>query len=208
MSLNIRWIGLIVSLLVFLTGCVEDNRHIRPASEATVGGTGGSGKVTISWEKVMAESYDFFMGTVPGGARSGRKIANVANPFQITDLPIGATYHFMLSARNAERTTLQTQEFAHKIKSADDGISISFPAKTTSITLAWDPTEEASSYNIYWRSTKGVTRQNGIKIPKVNTPHKLTGLIHGVSYYFVVTALDDKGTESNVSEEISYQSKP
>lgn len=203
---TVRWICVAASLLAILTGCVEDDRTIRPASEAAAGG-GGTGKVTISWEKVMAESNDFFMGTEPGGALSGRKIANVANPFQITDLSIGGTYYFVLAAKNNEKTSLQTREIAHKVQSPDDRISISFPAETTSITLAWDPTEEASAYNLYWRSTKGVTRRNGIKISNVNTPHKLTGLIPGVPYYFVVTAIGKNGGESGVSEEIFYQNK-
>jgi fibronectin type 3 domain-containing protein len=84
---------------------------------------------------------------------------------------------------------------------------MAFPAETTHITLAWDPSEEASVYNLYWRSSPGVTRQNGIKIPTINTPHKLTGLIPGVSYFFVVTAVGENGGESNVSEEISYQTE-
>ena len=208
MPLAFRRICIAISLLIVLAGCVEDNPHIRPASEASVGGGGGAGKVTIGWEKVMAESYDLFMGTVPGGAESGRKIANVANPFQITDLSIGATYYFTLSARNDDRTTLQTKEIAHKIESPDDLINISFPAKTINVTLAWDPSEEAASYNLYWRSTKGVTRQNGMKISNVATPHKLNGIIPGVPYFFVVTAVGENGGESEVSEEIPYKPSP
>jgi hypothetical protein len=204
----IRWIFLTVSLLLAPVACVESNPTIRPVSKATTGGSGGAGKVTIGWNQVMADSYDLFMGTVPGGAEAGRKIANVANPFQITDLPIGATYYFVLSAKNDDRTRLQTRELAHQVQSPDDRITLAFPAQTNGITLAWDPTEEASSYNIYWRNAPGVTRQNGIKIPNVDTPHRLTGLIHGVTYYFVVTAVGKNGGESNVSEEISYQSKP
>jgi hypothetical protein len=206
MSFSNRWVYVIFGLLIFLIGCVEDNPNIRPASEATIGGTGGAGQLTISWNTVMAESYDLYMGTLPGGAEAGRKLANVANPFRMTDLPVGATYYFVLSAKNDDRTTLQSEEIAHQIQGPDDRLTVSFPAKTTGITLAWDPSEEASSYHIYWRNAPGVTRQNGIKIPNVDTPHKLTGLIPGVTYYFVVTAVGKNGGESNVSEEISHES--
>ena len=204
MSIGIRRICLAASLMIILTGCVEDNRYIRPASEATTGISGGAGIVIIGWSPVMAESYDLFMGTVPGGAESGRKISNVANPFEITDLPIGSTYYFRLSAKNNDRTTLQTQEIAHTIHGHDDRLSISFPAWTSDLTIAWNPSEKAMSYNIYWRNSPNVSRQNGIKISNVNTPHKLTGLIPGIPYYFVVTAVGKDDTESSVSDEISY----
>jgi len=204
-----RWISIATGLFVIwflLIGCAADNPNIRPASEATVGGAGGDGQLTISWNPVLAESYDLFVGTLHGGAEAGRKLANVANPFRLTDLPVGATYSFVLSAKNDDRTTLQSEEIAHQIEGPDDRLNISLPAKTTGITLAWDPTEEASTYNIYWRNAPGVTRQNGIKIPDVDTPHRLTGLIPGVTYYFVVTAVGKNGGESNVSEEISHES--
>ena len=204
MSCAIRWIFITAGLVMLLIGCVEDNRHIRPASEAASGGSGGAGALTISWDTVMAESYDLFLGSVPGGAESGRKISNVANPFQITDLPIGSTYYLRLSANSDDRTTLQTNEIPHKIESPNDRIKVSFPTGTKDITLAWDPTDEATAYNIYWRNSPGVSRQNGIKISNVNTPHKMTGLIPGTPYYFVVTAIGTNGVESNVSEEISH----
>jgi hypothetical protein len=76
MRLALRRICLAVGLLLILAGCVEDNRHIRPASEAAAG-SGGPGKVTFSWGKVLAESYDFFMATVPGGdSKRGQPVSN------------------------------------------------------------------------------------------------------------------------------------
>ena len=207
MSMTLRWIGIATSLLVLSMGCVEDSKNIQPASTAMTSSSGGAGKLTVSWNHLMVESYDLSIGTQPGGDESGKIISNVANPFQITDLPIGATYYFVLSAKNNNRTTLQTQEIAHTIQGTDDRVKISFPGKTNGITIAWNPTEGATSYNIYWRNSPGVSRRNGIKISNVKTPHKLTGLIPGIPYYFVVTAVGENGAESSVSEEISYTIK-
>ncbi|MGD9301581.1 MAG: fibronectin type III domain-containing protein [Desulfobacterales bacterium] len=77
---------------------------------------------------------------------------------------------------------------------------------TTKATLAWDSVPNAISYNIYWRSQPGVTKQNSKKIANVKSPHTLKNLIPGKTYYLVVTAVGPNG-ESSISEEISYRAK-
>ena len=77
---------------------------------------------------------------------------------------------------------------------------------TTQATLAWDNVPDAISYNIYWRSQPGVTKQNGQKIANVKNPYTLKNLIPGKIYYLVVTAVGPNG-ESSISEEISYRAK-
>src|SRR6266567_4692894 len=58
------------------------------------------------------------------------------------------------------------------------------------VTIAWLAVSGATSYNIYWSTTAGVTPANGTKIPGMtNDFHLLTGLTNGTTYYFVVTAV-------------------
>ena len=63
MSMTLRWIGIATSLLVLSMGCVEDSKNIQPASTAMTSSSGGPGKLTVSWNHLMVESYDFFIGT-------------------------------------------------------------------------------------------------------------------------------------------------
>jgi hypothetical protein len=75
---------------------------------------------------------------------------------------------------------------------------------TRQVKLAWDAVPDATSYNVYWSPSPGVTRQNGTKISDIKNPFtKIKGLTPGATYYFVVTTV--KGTaESQESEELSF----
>lgn len=61
------------------------------------------------------------------------------------------------------------------------------------VTVAWTTVSGATSYNIYWSTTAGVTPANGTKIPGATSPHPLTGLTNGTAYFFVVTAVNSAG---------------
>src|SRR6266571_3922766 len=71
------------------------------------------------------------------------------------------------------------------------------------VTVAWLAVSGATSYNIYWSTTAGVTPANGTKISGMtNNFHLLTGLTNGTTYYFVVTVVFGT-TESAASTQVS-----
>jgi len=68
--------------------------------------------------------------------------------------------------------------------------------------LAWVSVAGATSYNIYWSATAGVTKANGTKISVLTHPYIKTGLTAATPYYFIVTAFD--GTrESADSDQVT-----
>lgn len=83
---------------------------------------------------------------------------------------------------------------------APDGlIAVSGNARNT---ITWNAVQAATSYNIYWSATSGVTKDTGNRIQSVTTstyPH--TGLTNG-TYYYVVTSVNSYG-ESDESYEIA-----
>ncbi len=66
--------------------------------------------------------------------------------------------------------------------------------------LTWSPAGGATSYNIYWSRTPGVTKLNGTKISGVTTTsYSHVALTSGLTYYYVVTAVNStaEGIESS-----------
>ena len=75
--------------------------------------------------------------------------------------------------------------------------------ETVQVTLRWNSVPGAASYNIYWSKFPGVTRHNSYKIPDAANPIVITDLEPAVTYYFVVTVVDESG-ESRESREMSF----
>ncbi|MCZ6692025.1 MAG: hypothetical protein O7H41_20760 [Planctomycetota bacterium] len=70
------------------------------------------------------------------------------------------------------------------------------------VTLSWNPVPAATSYNLYWSTSSGVTKATGTKVSDVMTGYLHTGLTNGITHYYVVTAVQGGG-ESVESTEAS-----
>lgn len=81
-------------------------------------------------------------------------------------------------------------------------INVSAAARDSNNQIGWAPVADATSYNLYWSTTPGVSKSSGTKITLANNPQTHTGLINDTTYYYVVTALNGSG-ESADSAEVS-----
>ena len=61
------------------------------------------------------------------------------------------------------------------------------------ITLSWAPVPGATSYNIYWSATAGVTTATGTQITGATSPYVHAALVNGFTYYYIVTAVNAVG---------------
>lgn len=83
--------------------------------------------------------------------------------------------------------------------------NIAIEAQDSKVVISWDTVTGATSYTIYLASETGInktnykSKTNGQKVTNVSSPHTLTNLTNGTTYYFVVTALKGslESTESN-----------
>jgi fibronectin type 3 domain-containing protein len=84
--------------------------------------------------------------------------------------------------------------------------TVTAAAGDTQIVVSWTPVTGATSYNIYYGTTTGVTTA-GTKVVNATTPYTITGLTNSSAYYAVVTARNADG-ESAVSSEVSATPVP
>lgn len=75
-------------------------------------------------------------------------------------------------------------------------------AGSNQITLSWFMVGGATTYNVYWSTTAGVTIANGTRIVGATPPFTHTGLNTGTTYYYVVTAVSGP-TEGAASTQVS-----
>jgi fibronectin type 3 domain-containing protein len=75
------------------------------------------------------------------------------------------------------------------------------------VTLAWTAVSGATSYNIYLSTTTAVTPTSGSLIANATSPFIQTGLTNGITYYYVIKAVNANG-ESTASTQVSCTPAP
>ena len=203
----VLWALLVVVLFGNCSGIDPD---IPPASVLV------SGEVTLTWEKFPgATSYNVYLSRSSDVSKINTYgIQGVTLPVTFTELEPGAKYYLIVTAvtksgesdasRELSFTVGDTPGFVDfktifKIPEPKSNIGKSVDGR---VTLAWDNVSGANSYNVYWRTSSGVTKQNGKKLANVKNPCTIKGLKKGATYWFVVTAVNQSG-ESGVSNEVS-----
>lgn len=154
------------------------------SSSITIGGNASDGAAVtrVSW------------GNSLGG--SGSQNVNAASVSWSFNIPLQpGTNVVTVTARNAAGQT------------NTDQITVTRTVSTNVAALSWDPNGESDvvGYRIYYGTTPGSyqqTRGAGIEVTG-GTTYTVTGLSSGTRYYFVVTAFDGSGNESDNSREVS-----
>jgi hypothetical protein len=213
-------LSIILTLSVYLlAGCGGDGGYIAPIS-ATVtaapvaSAVGGFTQVTVSWDNVIGStSYNIYWSTTTGVTpATGNKISTVTSPYLHTGLTTAATYYYVVTAVNSlGESTPSTQVSATTtnapiIPGAPTGVSAVGGANQ--VTVAWATVADATSYNIYWSTTSGVTPATGTKISNATSPYLHTGRTASTSYYYVVSAENVAGESAPSVQVLAATSAP
>lgn len=177
-----------------------------PVAPTGVSATAGNARVTVAWSSVSgANSYNIYWSTTSGVTKaSGNKLAGVTSPYVHTGLTNGTTIYYVVTAVNNAGESVESAQVsatpAATVPTPPGGVIV-VPANAQN-SISWNASSGATSYNIYWATTSGVTKATGTKITGVSSPYVHTGLTNGTTYYYVVTAVNTAG-ESAESAQVS-----
>ena len=71
----------------------------------------------------------------------------------------------------------------------------------TEVMLSWMDVPKAVSYNVYFDTAPGVTKETATRIEGVTSPYTHTGLTNDATYYYALTSADEQEAESPLSKE-------
>lgn len=170
-----------------------------PVVPSGVTAVGDTGQVTISWNVVNnATSYNLYYATTPGvTTASGTRISNVTSPYIQSGLAAGTNYYYIVTAVNSAGESSPSVQIsalpvaASALPASPSGVIAT--GGTKQVTISWNPVSSATSYNVYYATTSGVTTATGTKIVNVTTPGVQTGLSDATTYYYIVTAVNSAG---------------
>ncbi|NVN89636.1 MAG: fibronectin type III domain-containing protein [Desulfuromonadales bacterium] len=184
---------------------------VAPVAPATVAAVGGSGQVTLTWSAVTgATSYNLYYATSPGVSKTtGTKIANAVSPYVHTGLAAGTTYYYMVTGVNSVGESAASPEASATTAAAQPvptapaaPTNVLATGGTNQVTLSWAAVSGATSYNVYYSTTTGVTKTNGTKISNATSPAVQAGLTASTTYFYIVTAVNSVG-ESTASTQVA-----
>jgi len=177
-----------------------------PSAPTGVSALSANAQNTISWnDSFGATSYNLYWATATGVTQlSGTQIMGVTSPYTHSALTNGQPYFYVVTAANGAGESVDSAEVSATpvapVVPPDAPANVQAVAGNTQISLTWDAVAGASSYNIYWSTSNGVTKANGTQIASVTSPYAHTSLMNGVAYYYVVTAVNGNGESVDSSQ--------
>ena len=170
-----------------------------PPAPSSVTLTAGDSQVNVSWSPVNgATSYNIYWSNTSGVKPSnGTKMGGLtSSQYTHASLTNGLNYYYVVTAVNsAGESSASSQASAMPmppVPGTPTGLTLT--PGDAQINIAWSPVKGATSYNIYWSNTTGITPSNGTKIGSLSSsPYPHTSLTNGLDYYYVVTAVNIAG---------------
>ena len=208
-----RWVMLTKSLAVSLLlaalgGCGGGGggggttAATAPSAPEQITVDGGRARITVTWSGVSgATSYNiYYSATTPVNLATASKVAGVGSPQTIRNLTNGTRYYAVVTAVGAGGESVVSKEIS--AVAADPApplapLNIHADAGNGQMTVSWDASDGATSYNLYYGTSATVTKATGTKITGVTSPRIVTPLTSGTPYYAIVTAVNAVGESAD-----------
>ncbi len=179
-----------------------------PAAPVLSALTRESGKTTATWSAVSgAAKYTLYykLGTTVSKTDYGQvfpDLPGASTSYLISPLTNGSEYAFIVTASNAggESDASNIMTVKPGVTPIPTGVSAA-NVGAFSVSVTWTPVDGATGYNIYYKAGTTVTKADSKAggNPYTAPPATISNLDTGITYAFIVTAIDAYG-ESEASE--------
>ena len=203
-------VALLLLLAGVLVGCASSGSSGNgggggttiPPSPTGLSATAGNALVSLSWAAATgATSYHVKRSTTSGGPYT-QVAAPTGASYTDTGLTNGTKYFYVVSALNsagesANSTEVNATPSAPATPPATP-TNLQATAGNTQVSLTWTASTGATSYSVQ-RSTTSGGPYTQIATPSTNS-YTDTGLTNGVTYYYVVAAVNSAGQSGNSNQ--------
>jgi rhamnogalacturonan endolyase len=178
-----------------------------PTAPSGLTATPGNASVALSWTASAETDTYTVLRSTNGSGYVAVGSALIGTTFTDTNLTNGSVYYYVVTATNGAGTSANsTQASATPIAplSAPDGLSST--AGNAQITLSWNATPTATSYNIKRSLTSG---SGFTAIATSNTTTVVDASVtNGTTYYYVVSAVNGSGESPDSAQAIMRPTAP
>ena len=163
--------------------------------------TAGVAQATLRWNPVAGASGYNVRSSLTSGGPYALVATNLAGTNYVqTGLTSGVTYYYVVTALNAYGEGINSAE-AGAIPTGAPPVPAGLGANPddTVVHLAWNPSTGASGYNVKRSTSTG----SNYLVVATNWPAATfddSGLVNGLTYYYVVSAVNTLGESVNSSE--------
>ena len=200
-------------LFEYLTGSSDTTPPAVPANPSI---TGGSASIMLDWDdnsETDFKAYNIYRSTTSGNGYSWiASTPKLTSGYTDASVQAGVTYYYVVTAVDvlANESDYSNEKSGSVTALPDttppaDPANLSITSGSGSIVLDWNDNGEADldAYNIYRSTTSGNGYSLIASTSGSTSNYTDTSVQAGVTYYYVVTAVDDQDNESGYSNEMS-----
>lgn len=177
-----------------------------PVISAVTSGSLATTSAVITWttNEDSTSQVEYGTTTAYGSTTTLDSTKTKSHSVNLTGLAAATAYHYRVKSKDAAGnegvTTDNTFTTSVGLAAPAAPTNVAVTATDTKNILSWTAVTGATTYNLYWSTTTGVTKTNGTKITGVTSPYPHTALRNGTAYYYVVTAVNTSGESGDSSQ--------
>jgi len=210
----IQKIVLLLSIILMLIACTPGGEVVLPKSP-DVSITARNSSVDLSWSiSEDAEYYNIYYSKNQSDLKKvGFQLQTKSNGIQIENLENDTTYYFTVtSVSEIGESEVDSILHVKPLPPTNPPTNVKLTPGNESVKIEWENIESATSYNIYLARVGDISIDNinslsgWMIIKNATNPYIQTGLVNGVEYHVVVTAINDGGESKESIEKSVFSS--